>query len=237
MAPCFTPRFSPLGCWPNVPLHSVRGEIRSAFARWGLPARLRVDNGTPWGSWGEFPTDLSLWLIGLNISMHWNNARRPQENGVVERSQGTSARWCEPWTCESPEELQERLVRMDRLYREEYPYRDGLSRMRYFARLSHSGRPYDPTQESRVWQWEPVAEHLAGYVVTRKVDSTGQVSLYGRSHYVGKIHSKKEVHVMYDPNRNEWVISDRDGTQLRNLPADWLSPQSVMDLEVTRRRK
>ena len=184
MVLCFTPRFSPLGSWPNVSLHAVRGEIRKAFTRWGLPARLRVDNGTPWGSWGEFPTDLSLWLIGLNITMHWNNACCPQENGVVEHSQGTSARWCEPWTCESPEELQKRLGR-----------------------------------------------------VTRKVDSTGQVSLYGRGHYVGRIHRKKEVHVMYDPNRNEWVISDRDGTQLRNLPADWLSRQSVVDMEVTRRRK
>jgi hypothetical protein len=54
---------------------------------------------------------------------------------------------------------------------------------------------------------------------------------------VGLIHRKKEVYVMYDPNRNEWVISDRDGNQLRSLPADWLSRQSVMDLEVTHRRK
>ncbi len=36
---------------------------------------------------------------------------------------------------------------------------------------------------------------------------------------------------------NEWVISDRDGNQLRSLTADWLSRQSVMDLEVTHRRK
>ena len=80
-------------------------------------------------------------------------------------------------------------------------------------------------------------QHLATYVVTRKVDSTGQVSLYSRGHYVGVIHRRKEVYVMYDPNRNEWVISDRDGNQLRSLPADWLSRQSVMDLEVTHRRK
>ena len=81
------------------------------------------------GSRGEFPTELSLWLIGLGVGMHWNNPRRPQENGVVERSQGTSARWCEPWTCRSPAELQVRLERMDRLYREVYPYQNRRSRL------------------------------------------------------------------------------------------------------------
>ena len=84
----------------------MREQLRRAFARWGLPGRLRVDNGVPWGSWGDFPTDLSLWVIGLGVAVHWNNPRSPRENGVVERSQGTSDRWCEPWTCDSPEELQ-----------------------------------------------------------------------------------------------------------------------------------
>ena len=198
---------------------------------------MRVDNGTPWGSWGEFPTDLSLWVIGLGMGIHWNNPRRPQENGVVERSQGTSDRWCEPWTCDSPEELQARLERIDRLYRDVYPYQERLSRTEYFPELAHSGRPYDPARETELWEWTRVAEHLATYVVTRKVDSTGQVSLYSRGHYVGLIHRGKEVYVRYDPNRNEWVISDRDGNQLRSLAADWLSRQSVMDLQVTHRRK
>ena len=118
---------------------------RSAWpsSLWGLPGRFRVDNGWPWGSSGDFPTELSLWLIGLGIAMHWNNAGRPQENGVVERSQGTSDRWCEPWTCRTPAELQGRLERMDRLYREVYPYRKRLSRMDVFPGLEYSGRPYD----------------------------------------------------------------------------------------------
>jgi hypothetical protein len=215
----------------------VRGELRQAFARWGLPGRLRVDNGVPWGSWGDFPTDLSLWVLGLGVSMHWNNPRSPQENGVVERSQGTSHRWCEPWTCDSPEELQGRLERADRLYRETYPYRDRLSRMAYFTGLAHSGRPYDPAREPELWQWSRVAEHLATYAVRRCVDSKGQVSLYNRGHYIGQIHRGKEVYVMHDPNRNEWVFADHDGRQLRCMPAEELSPQRIMDLEVTHRRK
>ena len=135
-----------------------------------------------------------------------------------------------------PAELQERLDRADRLYREFYPYRDRLSCAAFFVGLRHSGRPYDPTQEATLWEWSRVAEHLATHVVTRRVDSKGQVSLYNRGHYVGQIHRGKEAYVMYDPTRNEWVFADRDGREMRSLPAAFLSRQSVMELNVTHRR-
>jgi len=233
---CSTPRFSPLGAWAQVPPGAVRDQLRRAFARWGLPGRLRVDNGVPWGSWGDYPTDLALWIIGLGVGVHWNHPRSPQENGVVERSQKTSYRWSEPWTCASPAELQARLDRMDQMYREVYPYRGRRSRSATFPGLAHSGRPYDATQEAAVWEWSRVADHLATYVVVRRVDSKGMVSLYNRGHYVGQIHRGKDVYVMYDPNRTEWLFADREGRQLRSQPADQLSPQRVMDLDVTHRR-
>jgi transposase InsO family protein len=214
----------------------VREQLRVAFTAWGLPGCLRVDNGAPWGSTGDFPTELSLWLIGLGIAMHWNHPRRPQENGVVERTQRTSEGWCEPWTCATPAELQARLERMDRLHREVYPYRNGLSRMAYFPGLKHSGRPYDRGSEAALWQWSRVTEHLSSYVVVRRVDQSGLVSLYNKGHYVGKLHQGKDVYVMYDPNLNEWVFADREGRQLRRQPAKQLSPERVMNLEVTHRR-
>jgi hypothetical protein len=117
-----------------------------------MPVRLRVDNGAPWGSWGDFPTALALWVIGLGVGMHWNNPKSPKENGVVERSQRTADRWCEPWTCASPDELQERLVRMDRLDREVYLYRERLSRMAFYPGLRHSGRPYERALEPTLWE-------------------------------------------------------------------------------------
>ena len=83
----------------------TQAQLRLAFGRWGRPERIRVDNGAPWGSSGDLPTDLALWLIGLGIEMIWNTPRRPQENGVVERSQGTAKRWAEPRACATAEEL------------------------------------------------------------------------------------------------------------------------------------
>jgi hypothetical protein len=176
-------------------------------------------------------------VIGLGIDVHWNNPASPQENGVVERSQGTSNRWGEPWTCDTIAELQWRLDRMDRLHRESYPYQQRLSRMAFFPGLAHSGQPYEPEQEQTLWKWSRVTEHLAANVVTRRVDSTGQVSLYNRGHYVGQIHRGKEVYVMFDPNRTEWVFSDLQGKQLRSLPAEMLTPHRVMELDVAHHKK
>ena len=227
------PRFSPLGQWNRVPVSAVRDQLRLALARWGLPIRFRVDNGSPWGSKGEFPTELSLWLIGLGVGMHWNTPRHPEENGVVERSQGTSFRWCEPWTCATPGELQGRLDHSDRLYREVYPYRERLSRMAFYPGLAHSGRPFDPARESTDWQWSRVAEHLSNYVAERRVDGAGLVSLYGRGHYVGKVHQGKTVHVTFDPRACEWIIADRDGRQLSRRPANELTAERVMQMDVT----
>jgi hypothetical protein len=73
----------------------------------------------PWGSWGDLPTDLTLWLIGLEVGVDFDPPARPQDNGVVERSQGTAKRWGEPQSCYGPEELQRRPEDMDMIQRQE----------------------------------------------------------------------------------------------------------------------
>src|SRR5947209_9387768 len=132
------PWFSPRGDWAEVPAADTQAQLRRAFARWGRPERFRVDNGVPWGSAGDLPTDLALWLIGLGIGVDWNPPRRPQDNGVVERSQGTAKRWAEPRACATAEELQRRLEEMDEIQRREYPSVRGRSRLEAFPGLAHS---------------------------------------------------------------------------------------------------
>src|SRR5438128_3580345 len=214
---------------------AVQAELRQVFARWGRPATFRVDNGGPWGSAGDLPPDLALWLLGLGIDLHWNDARAPEQNGIVERSQGTGKRGAEPWQCATVAELQQRLQEMDAVQREDYPSIAGRSRAAAFPGLAHSGRRYTPTWERRHWDHRRVLEHLAGYAVPRRVNKNGEVSLYHRSHYVGCMHRGKEIYVMVDPERVEWLFVDSQGLQLRSQPADELQAQRIRQLTVTKR--
>jgi len=195
-----------------------------------------VDNGTPWGSTGDLPTDLALWLLGLEVDVRANPPRRPQDNGVVERSQGTGKRWAEPRACADAKELQQRLQEMDVIQREEYPSLNGRTRLEAYPGLKHSGRTYSWNWERKHWRLERVLEHMAGYAVPRKVDKCGTVSLYNTNYYVGTIHGGKTTYVMLDPLRREWLFTDDHGNQLRTQPAEEMCRHRIMTLSVTNRR-
>jgi hypothetical protein len=230
------PRFSPLGTWSTVPVTEVQAFLRRAFRRWGRPLRIRVDNGVPWGSSGDLPTDLALWLLGLGVETVLNPPRTPQNNGVVERSQGTGKRWAEPWTCATAEELEQRLRIADHIQREEYPSISGSSRAAAYPDLHHSGRDYSRAWERTHWSLERVLAHLADYAVRRKVDKGGTVSLYNKHHYAGKIHASKIIYVTIDPLRQQWIFTDDNDNQLRCDAADQLSRKRIETLTVTERR-
>jgi transposase InsO family protein len=226
------------GCakFSTVGPRQVQTHLQALFSRWGRPERFRVDNGFPWGSTGDFPTDLALWLIGLEIPVSWNAPRQPQKNGTVERSQGVGKSWAEPGACGSVAELQRRLREMDRIQREEYPYRDGLSRMEVFPSLKRSRRAYGTTWEQRHWSLDLVLEHLSQYLASRRVDQAGLISIYNRNYYVGKHQQAKIVSVMLDPLTCQWVILDDQGQQLRSHPAEQISRERIVNLNVTHRR-
>lgn len=224
------------GRWEHVARHAIQEQLRQAFACWGLPERLRVDNGYPWGSLGDFPTEMALWLIGLGIDVLWITAGCPQENGVVERGQGTGKNWAEPQTCRDAAQLQQRCDAMDRRQRERYPYRKGRSRWEVYPELKHSGRSYSRRGERRHWDLERVLTFLAEQVAKRKVDGTGSITLYHRTRYVGKPYIGSHVYVTLDPTGPTWVITDEHGTQLRTHAADELTEERICALDVSCRK-
>lgn len=167
--------------------------------------------------------------------MHWNHPRQPQENGVVERSQGTAKRWADPAACVSVQALQKEMDYMDRIQRECYPSKENLSRIKAWPDLSHSGRRYTPSWERRHWDLAHVLNHLACYAVTRRVGKSGRLSLYNRIHYVGCVHQGRTVYVMLDPQEVEWVIADEEGRELCRIPATELTVSNINKLNVARR--
>jgi hypothetical protein len=210
--------------------------LRHSFQRWGRPQRLRVDNGPPWGSRGDLPTDLVCWLAGLGVEVTANPPRKPEDNGVVERSQGVGKQWCEPWTCRSSVELQERLEVMDRVRRERYPSIGGRSRLEAYPGLKHSGRPYDPVQEEASWDLGKVWELVGKHRVPRRVEGRGQVSVYNRPYSVGVAWARQIIWVGFDPLEGAWTFQDERGHEIRRKVARELSLESVRKMEVTNRR-
>jgi hypothetical protein len=211
--------------------------LRRMFPKWGLPETLRVDNGSPWGSCGDLPTDLVCWLVGLGVAVMANPPRRPQDNGVVERSQGVGKKWAEPSVGGSVAELQERLDIVDRWQRERYPSVQGKSRSEAYAGLSHSGRSYDMANESQAWELPKVWELMGKQMVPRQVDRHGKLSLYNRPYSVGLAWVGRTVWVGFDPLAGVWTFQDKDGHEIRRTVAQELTREAVIAMEVTYRKR
>ena len=220
-----------------MPPRATQAVLRDAFRRWGRPERLRVDNGMPWGSRGDLPTDLACWLAGLDVRVVPNPPRRPQDNGVVERSQGVGKAWGEPRTCGSAAELEARLGELDRWQRELYPLRGGPSRWEAYPGLRHSGRRYTTAWEARAWDLNRAWRLMESYVVPRRVDRQGKVSLYERPYSVGPVWAGRSIWVGFDAQSGAWVFQDKDGHEITRRAAPELSAERIMALEVTNRRR
>jgi hypothetical protein len=216
----------------QVPVAVVRDGLRQGFATWGLPRQLRLDNGRPWGGWCDLPTALALDLSGLGLSLHHNDPRCPRQNGVVERSHGTSQDWGEPHTCADAAELQTRLDEFDEIHRSEYPHVGSKSRLEVYPELLHSGRAYDDEWERRNWSMERVKQYLAGYVGVRRVSGQGRVSVYDERYQVGRVNAGKQALVQYDPDSESWLFSSEQGVLWCSHPARQITAPRVRALEL-----
>jgi hypothetical protein len=209
--------------------------LRRTFPRWGLPDRLRVDNGHPWGSANDLPTDLALWLIGVGVKMIWNKPRCPQMNGVVERSQGVTQQWVEPQTLADSDQLQTRLNWAVGIQREIYPAVAGRSRRAAFPALETPRRCYQIEHEDALWCLDRVDRFLASGLWRRRVGPSGQISLYARDYWVGKRQAGQDVSVRFDPEDRHWVVCDHRGQELRRHAAEQLTRERIIGLRVAHR--
>lgn len=65
---------------------TVMTELASLFRQYGLPVRMLMDNGSPWGDEGGQPwTIVTSWLIRLGIRISHIRPHHPQTQGKIER--------------------------------------------------------------------------------------------------------------------------------------------------------
>jgi transposase InsO family protein len=75
-----------LAACDNEKTKTVQGHLTEAFERYGLPWRMTMDNGSPWGNGpGEPFTPLGVWLIEHGVGVGHSRPYHPQTQGKDER--------------------------------------------------------------------------------------------------------------------------------------------------------
>jgi transposase InsO family protein len=65
---------------------TVQTHLTALFRRYGLPAAMLADNGSPWGGSGaQGPTAFEVWLLRVGIRLHHGRPYHPQTQGKDER--------------------------------------------------------------------------------------------------------------------------------------------------------
>jgi hypothetical protein len=215
---------------------AIREMFRRVFVRWGLPDRVRVDNGYPWGSSRDLPSELALWLIGLGVEPIWIPPGQPTCNPKVERCNGLTQQWGELHKCTDCLQAARVLAWVGRIQREEYPAICGRTRLEVFPQLGTPRRGYQPTHEGRMWDLSRVHAFLARGSWTRHADRNGRIAIYGHCRAVGRAWAHQDVVLRFEGSSWSWVVSDPAGEMVKHLPAKELTRERILALAVSRRR-
>ncbi len=70
----------------NEQTETVQQQLTATFRRYGLPERMLMDNGSPWGNdLAHQYTPLTVWLLRLGIGVNHSRPYHPQTQGKDER--------------------------------------------------------------------------------------------------------------------------------------------------------
>lgn len=226
--------FFPLRNWTKIEPQAVQAAFREAFSQWGLPVYMRFDNGRPWGHPGSaVPTALALWLVGLGIRPLFGRPRQSTDNAVVERCHGVLNGWVEPHSCADWAELKQRMRYFVTMQREEYPFKENISRLDYFPSLLLNSRSYHAQQEKEVWKLDAVLDYVATYSFTRTVEKNGRITLMTHEYSLSRAFRAQRVTARLDPQQKCWCIQDRFGEPLATFPALQLDYLTIEPLLLT----
>lgn len=70
----------------NQQTATVQNQLIATFRRYGMPERMTMDNGAPWGNDWQHPyTPLTVWLIRIGVAISHSRPYHPQTQGKDER--------------------------------------------------------------------------------------------------------------------------------------------------------
>jgi len=204
----------------------------TVFQKWGKPGAFRVDNGEPLGNPKNTntPTSFALWLIAHGIKMIWNAPKCPQQNGKVERMQGTSMRWAEIKSCETLEQVQNKLDWAIQIQTFKYPVSrlNNRTRIQAFPSLKTGQRPWRLTDIDA----QLVFDFLAKKKYIRKVSSNGQITHFGQKPTIGAKFKSQYVSLTFNPIKRIWYVFDAKGNHIKTLKANNIALKRILSFSV-----
>ena len=200
-------------------LWEIRALLLEMFRQWGFPLAIRTDNGEPFG----VPTRdvvpiLSLWLLAWGVKPVLNRPRRPQDNGKVERNQGTASRWAEVYGCPDIQTLQATLDDACDLQRNHYPVKKlgNAARNAVFPSLNEIARPFDET----LFDEKKAYAQLEKALYPRKVAANGSICIYGKVFQIGHKYRGQVVYLKFQAQNLAWLAFGQPGGDLVNTIRD-----------------
>jgi len=169
----------------NICLHAcadergttVQTHLSASFRRYGLPQRIAVDNGSPWGDRLDSPyTPLVAWLIRLGIEVSHSRPYHPQTLGKDERFHRTLKAEVLRVSFPDLDSVQRHFDRWRPVYNFERPH-EALNMQTPASRYSVSPRRFPAVL--------PPIEYSPTDIV-RRVQQQGFFSYRGRSFRVSK---------------------------------------------------
>ena len=208
--------FFPFNKISEVPIFEIQLALINVFKVWGIPKWIKVDNGRPFGDPKlEIIPPLALWLIALGIQVIWNKPRTPQQNTIVERSQGVMANWTEFEKAKDSFDLQVRLWKEADFHNYHFPIRrlNRKKRIEVFPKLMFTGRTWKPND----FNLKRVLKFLENGSWERKVSSIGQISFYNHRFSIGLKYKHQSVCISLDATENQWKIFNSNGQLIKSI--------------------
>lgn len=211
---------------------SVTRSINDCFITWGLPKRIKIDNGHPFVTPGyrDVPTKSKLWWIGLGIEVIQNQVRCPQQNGAVECLQGILKSWSNPKGQNGIDQLQRRLDKESDFQRNYYqiPTKGNKTRIELHPSLHRNPRKYDPDK----FDINLVYDFLSQQVWKRSINSGGKVNTMGIEIYIGYKLKKQPITITFDPFEKQWLIRKENGLLLKTSTKGVPSEKQIKDFAI-----
>lgn len=191
-----------IGCvaLPKPKLEFVQPSLERMFRTYGVPYRLRSDNGPPFASQGVGGLSrLSVWLLKHGVTPEWIQPGQPQQNGRHERFHRT----LKQYTTHPPRPTMPAQQRAFDAFRHSY------NTERPHQALA--GRcPADLyTSSVRRFRERELRYEYGGNCAVRSVRHNGEIKWQGRSLFISEVLTGERV-ALYPSAAGQWTLRFHD---------------------------